>query len=264
MTHRDAVVVRPTRTATWNLVRDGAAVASAYAVCRPDRRWFVSVDAWENEDHDPLVNAMVADLCHDLYTRIDGSDPTALELWSRFGFEPHRRELEFLFPANPGQTRLAAARLPDGLALLSADEVDETALRELDDELRADVPGTDGWVNDPAEFHDYTFDEGRFDRSLQLVAVDEGRRRFAGLVRIWANSNRSRLGLLGVSRPYRRQGLARRLLAAALLPVHERGVASVMAEVDASNVAGLALLRGISGVETGSSMVLKRGRTDRP
>jgi ribosomal protein S18 acetylase RimI-like enzyme len=134
----------------------------------------------------------------------------------------------------------------------------ENALRELDDRLRADVPGTKGWLTDPAEFHDYAFDEVHFDRATHLVAVDDGRQQFAGLVRIWANNTRSRLSLVGVARPYRRRGLARRLLASALLPVHERGVDAVMAEVDASNLAGLALLRGIGAVETGSSMVLRR------
>lgn len=252
------VVVRPTRTATWNLVRDGAIVASAYAVARPDRRWFVSVDAWQDEDQEPLVHAMVADLPHDLHTRIDGSDPAGLEVWSRYGFQPDRRELEFLFSPDPDQTRLARVGLPESLALLSAEEVDETALRELDDRLRDEVPGTGGWINDPAEFHDYTFDEMRFDPATYLVAVDDERQQFAGLARIWANGSRSRLGLVGVARPYRRRGLARAMLTAALRPVHERGVGEVMAEADASNAASLALLRGIGAVETGCSLVLKR------
>lgn len=257
----DSVVVRPTRTATWNLVRDGVSVASAYGVCRPDRHWFVSVDGWQEEDHEPLVNAMVADLPHDLYTRIDGADPRAVELWSRYGFEPHRREIEFLFSPDPARTGLGTATIPDGLALLPADGVDETTLRGLDDQLRNDVPGTQGWVNDPAEFHDFTFNERLFDPETYLVAIDDQRRRFAGLVRIWAVNNRSRVGMLGVARPYRRQGLARALLASALAPIHERGVLDVMAEVDATNAAGLAMIRGIEAVETGSSVVLKRRAT---
>jgi ribosomal protein S18 acetylase RimI-like enzyme len=253
-----AVVVRPTRTATWNLLRNGAAVASAYAVCRPDRRWFVSVDGWHDTDHEPLVNAMIDDLAQDLYTRIDGSDPAALELWSRSGFEPHRRELEFVFSPAPDRTGLGDASLPDGLVLLSAEDVDEGALRELDDELRLDVPGSEGWVNDPAEFHDYTFAERAYDPATYLVAVDDRRQQFAGLVRIWANQERSRLGLIAVSRSYRRRGLARAMLAAALAPVHERHLAQVLAEADADNTASLALLRRIGAVETGSSLVLKR------
>jgi ribosomal protein S18 acetylase RimI-like enzyme len=257
----ESVVVRPTRTATWNLVRNGAAVASGYGVCRPDRRWFVSVDAWHEEDHEPLVNAMIADLPHDLYTRIDGADARSLEVWTRYGFEPHRRELEFLFSPDPGRTGLERALVPEGLALLSADEVDETELRELDDRLRDDVPGTEGWINDPAEFHDYTFNERLFNPATSLVAVDDQHRQFAGLVRIWAINNRSRIGLLAVARAYRRRGLARAMLGSALGHVHQQGVHEVMAEVDSSNAAGLALLRRIRAVETGSSMVLLRRAT---
>lgn len=252
------VVVRPTRTATWNLLRDGSTAASAYAVSRPDRRWFVSVDAWQDDDHEPLVNAMIADLAQDLYTRIDGSDDAALELWSRSGFEPHRHELEFLFSPAPEATGLSYAPLSDGLTLLAADAVDEDALRELDDRLRADVAGTAGWVNDPVEFRDHTFDERYFDPATYLVAVDDERREFAGLVRIWANGDRSRLGLVAVTQAYRRRGLARVLLARALRPVHERGVTEVMAEVDETNSAGLALIRAVGAVQTGSSMVLLR------
>ena len=235
-------------------------MASAYAVCRPDRRWFVSVDTWQTADHEPLVNAMIADLGRDLYTRIDGGDPAAVELWSRFGFEPERREVEFLLSCDPARNGLAGALVPTGLLLLSAEDVDETALRELDDQIRTDLPGNEGWVNDPAEFHDHVFDDRFVDPASCLVAVDDQRQQFAGLVRIWANAQRARLSLLGVTRAYRRQGLARALLASALRPIHERGVPEVMAEADTTNTPGLALLRRMKAVETGSSLVLKRSR----
>lgn len=254
----DQVVVRPTRTATWNLVRSGTTAASAYAVHRPDRRWFVSVDAWGEHAYGPLVNAMIADLNQDLHTRIDGADTTSLELWTRYGFEPDRREIEFLISPDPQRTGLAHCPSPKGLTLLRADEVDETALRELDDQLRDEVPGTEGWVNDPAEFHDYTYDEKHFDPATYLVAVDDDQQQFAGLVRIWANGTRSRLGLIAVTRPYRRRGLARTLLASAFRPLHERGVVEVLTEVDALNIASLKLLASINAVETGASVVLRR------
>ncbi len=254
------VVARPTRTATWNLVRDGSTVASAYAVCRPDRRWFVSVDGWLEQDHEPLVNAMIDDLAHDLYTRIDGSDPEGLQVWSRFGFEPHRREVEFLFSPDPARTGLVAPPIPAGLVLLSVEDVDEGALRTLDDELRRDLPGSDGWINDPTEFHDLTFDEALYDPATYLVAVDDEHRRFAGLVRIWANQERSRLGLVAVTRTYRRLGLARALLGAALGPLHARGIEHVMAEADGTDTASLGLLRSIGAEQSGSSLVLRRRR----
>lgn len=254
----DQFVARPTRTGTWNLLRGGTATASAYAVCRPDRRWFVSVDAWDEQDHDPLINAMIADLNQNLHTRIDGTDETSLERWTKHGFVPDRRELEFLLSPDPQRTGLAATPIPDGLTLLPADEVDETALRQLDDRLREEVPGADGWINDPAEFHEYTYDEKHFDPATYLVAVDDDREQFAGLVRVWANGPRSRLGLIGVTRAYRRRGVARALLAAAFKPLHERGVSEVLAEVDASNTASLKLMESIAAVETGASLVLRR------
>jgi ribosomal protein S18 acetylase RimI-like enzyme len=254
----DEVVVRPTRTATWNLVRDGTTVASAYAVCRPDRRWFVSVDAWHDTDERPLVNAMIADLQQDLYTRIDSGDPASREMWSRYGFELDRREIEFVISPDPDHTGLADALVPVGLSLLSAEDVDETALRQLDDQLRDEIPGTEGWINDPAEFHDYTFDDKHYDPATYLVAADDEQRQFAGLVRIWASANRARLGLIAVTRDYRRRGLARALLASALRPLHERGVLEVLAEADASNASSLGLLRSVNAVETGASVVLRR------
>ena len=233
-------------------------MATAHGLCRPDRRWFVSVDGWREEDHAPLVHAMLTDLPHDLYTRIDGQDQQALEQWSRYGFRPHRRELEFLIPPDPERTGLQGTLVPEGVALLPAEDVDETELRKLDDRLRNDIAGTTGWVNDPAEFSDYVFDDQRYDAACNLVAIDDRRRQLAGLVRIWLSSTRARLNLVAVTRAYRRRGLARAMLAAALAPVAERGILEVMAEVDDSNVAGQALLRGIGAVETGSSLVLER------
>lgn len=252
------VVARSTRFANWSLLREGSSVASASAVCRPDRRWFVSVDAWHDGDYEPLVNAMVADLGSDLCTRIDSSDAGALELWSRFGFAVERRELEFVLSPDPASTGLVHVQMPPGLTLLSAADADEGELRQFDDLLRQDVPGADGWVNDPSEFHEYTFDEGQFDPATYLVALDDERQRYAGLVRIWVSGTQARLGLIGVARGYRRRGLARALLAHALHPVHERGIMRVTAEVDDSNRASLGLLRSIGAVESGAAAVLKR------
>lgn len=216
------------------------------------------MDAWQDEDHEPLVMAMVADLRHDLFTRIDGADAAGLELWSRHGFVPFRTEIEYVFSPDPGRTGLADRLVPPGISLLAADEVEETALRELDDALRVDVPGSEGWVNDPDEFHDITFDERYYDPASYLVAADEGRRRFAGLVRITRIGERARLGLVAVAREYRRRNVAAAMLAVALRPVHERGVREVLAEADETNVPGNALLRRIGATRTGSSVVLRR------
>lgn len=92
------------------------------------------------------------------------------------------------------------------------------------------------------------------------MALDEERQQFAGLVRIWVGETHARLGLIGVAPAYRRQRLARALLARALHPVHERGILQVTAEADDSNVASLGLVRALGGVASGSAAILKRCR----
>lgn len=251
-------VVRLTRTAGWNLVRAGDTVGSGYATSRPDGRWFVSVDSWDDALYAPLLDAMSADLRHDLRTNISGADAPELARWRRFGFDVHRRQLEFEIAVDPAVTGLGGAVLPAGIVLLSADAVDEDGLRELDDRLRADVPGTDGWRNDPQEFRERSFDERYFDPATSLVAVDDWRQDFAGLVRIWVGPTHARLGLIGTTPHYRRLGLARALLATAFAALHQRGVAVVTAEADATNAASLALLRGIGAGQTGETLELLR------
>ncbi|MDQ4039579.1 MAG: GNAT family N-acetyltransferase [Actinomycetota bacterium] len=250
-------VVRPTRTATWNYIR-GHRTASAYGTCRPNRRWFVSIDAWDEEAYAPLLAAMREDLRHDLYTNMSGDDEEGLRRWEQFGFEIARREIVFKIPVDPAITGLTDASPPDGIVLIPADAVDEPQLRDLDDRLRADVPGSQGWVNDPAEFREYTFDERHFDPLTYLVAVDDFRQEFAGLARVWTTARHSRLGLIGVTAAYRRRGLARALLAAVFGPLHERGVTHVSAEADATNVASINLLESIGAARTDETLELVR------
>jgi ribosomal protein S18 acetylase RimI-like enzyme len=253
-------VARLSRTASWNLVRGADTIANAHAMCRPDGRWFVSIDAWDDAAWAPLTAAMAKDLNCDLHTVVDANDATTLASWGRFGFEVARREIDYVIPVDPGVTGLVNSRLPGGIVLLAADAVDETELRLLDDTLRADVPGSDGWLSDPQEFREYSFDERHFDPATYLVALDDAGPAFAGLVRIWVMPRRSRLGLIGVTPPYRRRGLARALLAAAFAALHDRGITHVGAEVDATNTASIRLLEQVGGRRTGASLVLIRRR----
>lgn len=255
-------VVRLSRTATWNLVRGADTIASAHAMCRPDGRWFVSIDAWDDPAWAPLMAVMIKDLGCDLHTLVDETDEVTLASWRRFGFEVARREIDYVVPVDPGVTGLVDSRLPDGMALLAADAVDETELRLLDDTLRADVPGSDGWLNDPQEFRERSFDERYFDPATYLVALDDAVPAFAGLLRITVLPRRPRLGLIGVPSGYRRRGLARALLAAAFAALHDRGFTHVWAEVDATNTAAIRLLEQIGAQRAGASVVMIR-RADR-
>lgn len=111
---------------------------------------------------------------------------------------------------------------------------------------------------DPQEFREYTFDDRHFDPATYLVAVDDANQAYAGLARVWNNPGHPRLGLIGVTSGYRRRGLAKVLLAAVFAPLCDRGVGEVAAEVDATDTASNALLRGIGARRIRGSIELVR------
>jgi RimJ/RimL family protein N-acetyltransferase len=256
-------VVRVTPGVHWHALDDDEVAGRAYGLHRPDRRVFVSVDSWREDAFHALVDAVIGDLRRDLYTMVDEADAAELARWSAVGFEPHRREDNYVIPTAPELTGLDRAAVPPGFATITADAADEDRLRALDELLRADVPGCDGWVNDPDQFHGNTFDPRHFDPATYLVAVHhvgDGSDRYAGLVRVWNIPRHPRLGLVGVARPYRRRGLARALLAAVFAQLHARGATEVLAEADVANAASTALLAGIGARRTGGAVELIRRR----
>lgn len=261
MADSEVRIARLRRVAVWRALAGAEVVGEANAMLRPDRRWFISVDTWVADSFLPLVSAAAEDLRQDLYTTVDEDDEAELRNWRTAGFTVLRREHHYLVPTASDRTRLAGAGLPAGISLVSADAVDEYGLRLLDEALRQDVPGTDGWINDPQEFREYTFDERRFDPATYLVAVDDISQAFAGLARVWNHPRQPRLDLVGVTSGYRRQGLATMLLAAVFAPLRDRGISEVAADADAANAASSALLARIGARRVGGSIELVRRAT---
>jgi RimJ/RimL family protein N-acetyltransferase len=144
---------------------------------------------------------------------------------------------------------------PPPFAHVRADEADLDRLRLLDDELRQDVPGTDGWRWDEDGFREETF-QPAFDPALYLVAVDGGE--YVGIVRVWMNPRGPRLGFVGVRRSQRQHGLGRALVAAVFAELHSRGIAEVTTEIDDENVASRALLEGMGARPVGATLELVR------
>ena len=124
-------------------------------------------------------------------------------------------------------------------------------MRELDQRLRQEIPGFQGWVNTPEEFHRFSFDHRIFDPSMYLVAIHA--EEYVALIRIGRGP---RLVLVGVVPEHRRQGLARTLLAMTFATLHERGVTEVSAAADVSHREAVALLRSLGGRPTGGSVEL--------
>ncbi len=207
---------------------------------RPDGRRFV-----RNPDA-----ASLAETKSDLYCTVDASE---IDSYLALGFNVHRREGTYVVPTL--SSRVAA---PAGIVFVSADEVGDVSLRLLDDELRQDVPGTDGWQWGEAAFREETYEATEFDPTTYLVALEEATGRYVGIVRVWMKQPTPRLGFIGVLPSHRRRGIARALLAEVFARLDERGFHEVSTEIDETNTASRALLEGLGARPTGTSVELIR------
>lgn len=243
-------------------MRAGEAAGAVRAWVRPDERCSVWFRECRDESYGPLLAAVAAAVDHDLYVELDESDAGALTRFVRLGFTVNRQQNQIVIATDPGPNGLDDAGLPSGMSVISAADADEDRLRQLDDLLRQDVPGADGWRWEPADFHAETFSSA-FDPATYLVAVDSAGR-YAGIARVWDNPVIPRLGLIAVTREHRRAGLARALLARAFGVLHSRGQPEVSAEVDSGNRASLTLMMSLGARRTGGSVELTKRRADGP
>jgi len=234
------------------------AIGKATAMVRPDARCFVRFDTCRADAYRPLVQAIAQQLQQDLYIEIGEADRQLRDRLVDLGFVVNRREHLYAVPTDPAVTALTNVAVPAGFEIRTADQVDEDRLRELDDELKQDVPGADGWKWDRQGFRDETYDAPDFDPATYLVAIDQPGGRYVGLVRVWDRLSGPRLGLIAVGRPYRRRGLARLLLAQVFGVLHQRAKTKVGAEVDATNTGINRLLISLGAHRTGGSIELIR------
>ena len=223
-------------------------VGAVHPWLRPDSRSVLYFDTCRADAYAPLA-AVVAGEC---YTSVSAADPLALTALGSVGFSEHRREYTYEIPVRP-----IDAPVPSGLRIITADATELEPLMMLDCALREDVAGSEGWEPDPVWFREETYDSPFFDPLTYRVALDGDD--YIGLARIW-NGPRPlpRLGLVGVLARYRRRGLARALIAHAVLPLVERGAAVVQAEADASSVEANALLTGLDGTIVSTTVELRR------
>jgi RimJ/RimL family protein N-acetyltransferase len=149
--------------------------------------------------------------------------------------------------------------VPAGFTVVSAVDADLDRVRELDDALRQDVPGSAGWRNDPATFAEQLSADPQFDPATYLVAIEPSGA-YAGLVRIWIRTAGPRLGLIGIRPAHRRRGLAMALLARAFAGLPDRSAGYVVCEVDIANAASTAVMARLGAHRTGHGLELVRRR----
>jgi ribosomal protein S18 acetylase RimI-like enzyme len=208
---------------------------------RPDGRCFIRLD-----ELDSVTDG-------ELYVDVDEADAQAIARCIERGFRINRRESAYRVPTSRGTGRI----VPNGVAFLRADEADEARLRALDDVLRQDVPGTDGWCWDPQGFGE-ELRQPAFDPSTYIVAADALDGEYIGIARVWNNPKLPRLGFVGVVGTHRRLGIGHALLDRVFSVLAARGQSEVSTEIDDTNVASRALLAGFGARRCGGMIELRR------
>ncbi len=233
----------------WIASRDGEAIGELHPWMAPDHRLRLFFEGTEPAAYGPLLEK-VEEPC---LTTVDESDRESVAALRRLGFAVIRREVLLEIPV----TRTSFA-VPAKYRLISAADTGVRELMALDDALRGDVPGAEGWESDENSFREETYESPYFDPQAYLVAVDD-QNDYVGLVRIW-NGPRPlpRLGMIGVLPAHRRGGLARALISAAFNVLADRGAALVTAEADETNAASLHLLNTFGATQTGAELELAR------
>jgi ribosomal protein S18 acetylase RimI-like enzyme len=161
------------------------------------------------------------------------------ERWLAAGWTIQRREDEYVVPTVP----------PAPHPFLHLEDADLERLRLLDERLRQDVPGTDGWRWTQEHFLAETYASP----SVYLVTPE-----YDGICRVWLREPTPRLGFVGVRRPARGRGLGRALVAGALGETNALGFSEVTTEIDVENAASQALFRGFGARRIGGFVELVR------
>lgn len=241
----------------WEAYDGGQRVGVLRAATRPDRCIHVAFRDCRDDAYAPLLAYAATDLTGDLHTSVDERDYAGIRQLGDLGFTLRRLEHRYRVPVDPARLRLRHTEAPAGIHLISAADADLDRLRVLDDSLRHEVPGSEGWRWSAEEFREETFSDG-FDPRTYLVAVERDTGTYAGLMRLWMKRAGPRFGFVGVLPPWRRTRVTYALLATVFAEVHRRGWRDAEAEIDATNRASNSVAARAGAVRTGGSCVLVR------
>lgn len=225
-------------------------MSAVRTMIRPDRLLQATADgAWTRDSAAQVLAEAVRQRLR-VVVEVDSDRVDEIESLVRVGFALRRTETRYRLPIASALHRLPASD-PPGLAFVSAVDVDVARLHRLDETLRADIPGSEGWSATVDEFRRSDLDGADFDPRTYLVAVEGGAD--AGLIRVWVGDSEPRLGMVGVIGARRRRGIASALLARGLrATVDVTGARSVTLEIDDGNDASKTLFTRLGARPIGS------------
>lgn len=243
----------------WIATRDGRPAGAVSAFRRPDQRTFLRFACPDPAAYGPLTGAAGRALGRRLHTLVDAEDVDALDALTAIGFRTVVVYEQFRIRFDRALAMLERARVPPGFSIYSADEVDEGRLFTLDNTLRQDTPGTEGWRGNRKWFRDELAESPPFDPAAYLIAVDDSNGEYAGLVRIWQNPGGPRFGMVGVVRQYRSNTIiGPALLRQALTAASRWGEETFTAETSLDNNATYPHLKRLGAESLGQALQLVR------
>lgn len=245
----------------WIAVESGRGIGVINPWRGPDRRVRLSLDCRDSTAYQPLIRAAVNALNADIHVTVSGSDLVLRRAFTAVGFRLDYTEDVYSARFTSAAAALRAAKLPDGFTVITADRADGRNWFTLDNTLRQDIQGTEGWRGDLKWFADNNYDSPYFDPAAHLIAVDDFNGEYAGLVRFWNGPHpQPRLGMLGVLRQYRGCGLGSALLARGVDHASTWGHETFTGETARGAAAMRKLWIAMGGTEIDSqqSLVLRR------
>lgn len=219
----------------WLATSGNAAVGAVRARLRPDDRAILSFVGRDLDSYVPLTETVAAAMQRTVHTFADAGDAKTLAALEQAGFETELVMEAFRIRFDHALAWTKRAWIPSGFSILSAATADEDRLFALDNTLRQDTPGTDGWRGNREWFHDELTESPPFHPAAYLVAADDRNGEYVGLIRIWRNDDGPRLGLIGVRRRNRNTVIAMALLNQALTAAAQWGHDTFTAETSLSN-----------------------------
>lgn len=238
--------------ARWVALDDKRPIGLATALIRPDDRLFLSCRLTDESVFAPLLDAAVADLDRPVHLSIADHQQDRLRLADLAGFQVEVRNENFEVPFWSALERTGSGHSAR-VELVQADQVDRDQLFTLDNELRQDVPGCEGWRGDRRWFEDEMTGD-TFEPRAYVVARDRAGGQLIGLCRIWRNPVAPTLGLIGVRRTHRTGYPARMLLHAALSAASTWGSETFVAQTAHRSLQRR--LRSFGAVQTGETLQL--------
>lgn len=250
-------ISRKRRIERWLVLEGGRAVGASSVIRRPDDRTFVDLRG-RPALYERLLEAVSGVHPDRLYSRVDESATATLRVLTRAGFVTEVVNESFRLSFASALSVLSRAWIPTGISLIPADEADESRLFSLDNTLRQDVPGVDGWRGDRQLFREELTEAPPFEPAAYPVAVDDANGEYAGLARMWRNPSGPRLGLIGVLRQYRNTPIAAALLYHALRAAAAWGYPSLTTDTSPTNHVVHRRLLEVGAESLGRSLQLVR------